>query len=157
MRKLTLIIIGLILIHPSQVRADDKEDVTAVIKKLWVDVSNKKVNSSTIFTKGVWQARSDGGLWDFLTPDEVETLINDSPNNLRFRPYHVEVGIIGQNKDVAYANYYLVGTITGPNRKVIASNYRTRASDIFIKENGKWVTVSMHYSPLHGGMGVVLD
>ena len=157
MKKLTLIIIGLILIQPPPAIAGDEEDVTAVIKKLWVDVSNKKVNASTIYSNGLWQAKSSGGLWDFLTPDKVETMINDSPNSLKFRPHHIEVGIVGKNKDVAHANYYLVGTITGPDGKIIAKDYRTRALEVMVKEEDAWVTVSAHYSPLHGGMGVILD
>ena len=157
MKKLTLLIIGLILIQPNPAMAGDEEDVTAVIKEFWVDVSNKKVNASKIYPNGLWQAKSSGGLWDFLTPNEVETMINDSPNNLKFRPHHIEVGIVGKNKDVAHANYYLVGTITGPDEKIIAKDYRTRALEVIVKKNNGWVIVSSHYSPLHGGMGVILD
>ena len=88
---------------------------------------------------------------------EVETMINDSPNNLKFRQHHIEVGIVGKNKDVAHASYYLVGTITGPDKKIIAKDYRTRALEVIVKKNNRWVIVSSHYSPLHGGMGVILD
>jgi hypothetical protein len=157
MKTLTLIIVGLILIQPPSAMAGDEEDVAAVLKKLWVDISNKKINTSTISSNGVWQAKSSGGLWDLLTPNEVITMINDSPNNLKFRPHHIEVGIVGKNKDVAHVNYYLVGTIAGPDGKIITKDYRTRASEVMVKKDNTWVTVSSHYSPLYGGMGVILD
>ena len=115
------------------------------------------MDSSLINPNGVWQARSDGGLWDFQSPKEIKSQIEDSPNTLNFRPYHIEVTIVGKNKDVAYTNYYLVGSITGPKGKVIASNYRTRASGTLIKNKGKWVAVGQHFSPLHGGSGVIFD
>ena len=43
MKTLTLIIVGLILIQPPSAMAGDEEDVAAVLKKLWVDISNKKI------------------------------------------------------------------------------------------------------------------
>ena len=60
MKKLTLIIIGLILIQPNPAMAGDEEDVTDVIKEFWVYVSNKKVNASKIHPNGLWQAKSSG-------------------------------------------------------------------------------------------------
>ena len=137
--------------------AGDKEDIVKQIKNQWVDFSKKKMDSSLINPNGAWQARSDGGLWDFQSPKEIKSQIEDSPNTLNFRPYHIEVTIVGKNKDVAYTNYYLVGSITGPKGKVIASNYRTRASGTLIKNKGKWVAVGQHFSPLHGGSGVIFD
>ena len=112
---------------------------------------------SLINPNGSWQARSDGGLWDFQSPKEIQSQIEDSPNTLNFRPYHIEVNIVGKSQDVAYTNYYLVGTITGPGRKVVAKNYRTRASGTLVKKAGKWVAVGQHFSPLHGGSGVIFD
>ena len=115
------------------------------------------MDSSLINPNGAWQARSDGGLWDFQSPKEIKSQIEDSPNTLNFRPYHIEVTIVGKSKDVAYTNYYLVGTITGRGGKVLANNYRTRASGTLVKKSGKWVSVGEHYSPLYGGSGVIFD
>ena len=61
------------------------------------DFSKKKMDSSLINPNGVWQARSDGGLWDFQSPKEIKSQIEDSPNTLNFRPYHIEVTIVGKN------------------------------------------------------------
>jgi len=137
--------------------AGDKEDVIKVIKKQWVDFSNKTVDMSTINPNGTWQATSQGGLWDFLSPKEQQSMVEDASNTLNFKPYHIEVTIVGKSKDVAYANYYLVGTIIGPDGKVIATNYRTRASGTSVKKGGTWVGVGQHFSPLYGGSGVIFD
>ena len=155
--KKVILVISLLLLFNNILFAGDKEDIIKQIKNQWVDFSKKKMDSSLINPNGVWQARSDGGLWDFQSPKEIKSQIEDSPNTLNFRPYHIEVTIVGKNKDVAYTNYYLVGSITGPKGKVIASNYRTRASGTLIKHKGKWVAVGQHFSPLHGGSGVIFD
>ena len=155
--KKVIVVISLLLFFSNILFAGDKEDIVKQIKNQWVDFSKKKMDSSLINPNGVWQARSDGGLWDYQSPKEIKSQIEDSPNTLNFRPYHIEVTIVGKNKDVAYTNYYLVGSITGPKGKVIASNYRTRASGTLIKNKGKWVAVGQHFSPLHGGSGVIFD
>ncbi len=155
MKKLLIVIVALFI--NNNVVAGDKEDIVNQIKKQWVDFSNKKMDLSLINPNGSWQARSDGGLWDFQSPKEIQSQIEDSPNTLNFRPYHIEVTIVGKSQDVAYTNYYLVGTITGRGGKVVANNYRTRASGTLVKKSGKWVSVGEHYSPLHGGSGVIFD
>jgi len=155
MKKLMLVVMGLLFVN--NLMAGDKEDIVAQTKKQWADFSKKKMDSSLINPNGAWQARSDGGLWDFQSPKEIKSQIEDSPNTLNFRPYHIEVTIVGKNKDVAYTSYYLVGSITGPGGKVIASNYRTRASGTLVKNKGKWVAVGQHFSPLYGGSGVIFD
>ena len=156
MKKILIVFAALILVN-NNVIAGDKEDITNQIKQLWVNFSNKKVDISLINPNGSWQASSEGGLWNFQSPKEIQSQIADSPNTLNFRPYHIEVTIIGKGQDVAYTNYYLIGTITGRGGKVVANNYRTRASGTLVKKAGKWVSVGEHYSPLYGGSGVIFD
>jgi len=156
MKKILIVFAALILVN-NNVIAGDKEDITNQIKQLWVNFSNKKVDMSLINPNGSWQASSEGGLWNFQSPKEIQSQIADSPNTLNFRPYHIEVTIVGKSQDVAYTNYYLVGTITGRGGKVVANNYRTRASGTLVKQSGKCVSVGDHYSPLHGGSGVIFD
>ena len=155
MRKLMLVVMGLLFVN--NLMAGDKEDIVALIKQQWVDFSNKTVDMSTFHPDGTWQATSQGGLWALQSPKEVKSQIEESPNTFNFRPHHIEVTIVGKNKDVAYTNYYLVGNITGPSGKVIAQNYRTRASGTLVKKGGKWLGVGQHFSPLYGGSGVIFD
>ena len=157
MKKLFLVAISLVLLNPAQLYAGDREDLIKQIEQNWVNYSNKTVDMSSTHPDGTWQATSQGGLWALQSPEEAKSQIEDSPNTLNFRPHHIEVTIVGKNKDVAYTNYYAVGKITGPDGKVIAENYRTRASQTFVKENGQWKVIGHHYSPLYGGSGVIFD
>jgi ketosteroid isomerase-like protein len=102
-------------------------------------------------------ATSEGGLWDIQTPKEVQSQTETNKNTLDARPHHIEVTLLGKNKDVAYTNHYAVGKITGPDGKVIVENYRTRVSETYVKENGQWKVIGNHYSPLYGGSGVIFD
>ena len=157
MKKLFLVAISLVLLNPAQLYAGDREDLIKQIEQRWVNYSNKTVDISTFHPDGTWQATSQGGLWALQSPEEAKSQIEDSPNTLNFRPHHIEVTIVGKNKDVAYTNYYAVGKITGPDGKVIAENYRTRFSGTLVKKGGKWLFVGRHASPLYGGSGVILD
>ena len=157
MKKILLVAISLVLLNPAQLYAGDKEDLIKQIKQNWVNVSNKTTDMSTFHPDGFWRASSEGGLWDFQTPKEVQSQTETNKNTLDARPHHIEVTILGKNKDAAYANFYLVGKITGPDGKVIAPNYRTRGSQTFVKENGQWKEIGHHYSPLYGGSGVIFD
>ena len=157
MKKIFLVAISLVLLNPAQLYAGDKEDLIKQIKQDWVNNSNKTTDMSTVHPDGVWNASSEGGLWDFQTPKEVQSQAETNKNTLDARPHHIEVIIVGKNKDVAYTNYYAVGKITGPDGKVIAENYRTRASQTFVKENGKWESIGNHYSTLYGGSGLIID
>ena len=84
-------------------------------------------------------------------------MVIDAPNIFDFTLYHINVKFVGEKQDVAYAAYYLAGNILDADRKVVVKNYRTRASEVPVQENGNWVSIGSHYSPLYGGSGVVFD
>jgi len=155
MKKLLIIVISIFFVN--NLMAGDKEDLIEQIKQQWVDFSNKKANMATINPNGSWQATSQGGLWQLLSPEASKAQIEGSPNTFNFSPRHIEVTILGKSKDVSFANYYLVGTINGPDGKPMATNYRTRASATFLKKGSKWVSIGQHFSPLYGGSGVIFD
>ena len=68
---------------------------------------------------GSWTATSEGGLWQFLSNEEFVSRAIDGPNILDIKPRHINVTIVGEKQDVAYAAYYLVGKILDADRKVI--------------------------------------
>ncbi len=155
MKKRMIFVIGILFIN--NLMAGDKEDLIEQIKQLWIDISNKKIDMATMNPDGAWQATSQGDLWQFLSPEGFKAQIEGSPYTLNFSPRHIEVTILGKSKDVAFANYYLVGTINGPDGKPIATNYRTRASGTMVEKGGKWIDIGQHYSPLYGGSGVIFE
>ena len=48
--------------------------------------------------------------------------------------------------------FYNEGSMKPVNGAAV-SHYLTRITQIFVKENDKWVVVASHYSPVTGGSG----
>ena len=156
MKNLSIILTALFLAFPAWAEAGDSDDIKAAIDRFWADAANKTPNPSGDNPAGVWQAASNGSLWDFLSPSESVAQTISSPYTNNFQPKHITVRIMGSDQDVAHAVYYLVGTISRDGETVI-TNYRTRVSQVYEKIDGKWLLSGAHYSALHGGSGVPQD
>jgi len=155
--KIILLFASTVLLLANDSSAGDREDIVAHIEQTWREIALKKPIVNMGHPDGQWVATSQGGLWEFLSPEEFGSMITDSPNVLAFKPYHINVSIVGEKQDVAYAAYYLVGNILDADHNPIVKNYRTRASEVSVKIDGKWLQIGGHYSPLYGGSGVKLD
>jgi hypothetical protein len=156
MKTLSIVLTVLFLAFPAWAEAGDQDDIKAAIDKFWADAATKTPDPSGDNPAGVWQAASNGSLWDFLSPAERAAQTASSPYTNNFQPKHVTVRIVGSGKDVAHAVYYLVGTISKDGEPV-NNNYRTRVSQVYEKIDGKWLLSGAHYSALHGGSGVPQD
>ena len=146
-----------LLIFVTEAPAGDREDVIADIEQSWKDFSLKNTAVDMGHSDGKWIATSEGGLWQFLSAAEFKAMRVDSANIFDFKPHHINVKFVGEKQDVAYAVYYLVGNILDADRNVVVKNYRTRASEVMVKQHGEWASIGGHYSPLYGGSGVVFD
>ena len=91
--------------------AGDEEEVIADIVQTWKDFSLKNPATEMSHSEGAWMATSEGGLWQFLTAEEANSMVIDAPNIFDFTPYHINVKFVGEKQDVAYAAYYLAGNI----------------------------------------------
>ncbi len=156
MKKLSIILAALFLAFPGWAEAGDQDDVKAAINRIWAAQATKTPDPSGDNPAGVWQAASNGSLWDFLSPSESVAQTISSPYTNNFQAKHITVRIMGSGQDVAHAVYYLVGTISRDGETVI-TNYRTRVSQVYEKNDGKWLLSGAHYSALHGGSGVSQD
>jgi len=156
MKTLSIVLTALFLAFPAWAEAGEQDDIKAAIDKFWADAATRTPDSSGDNPAGVWQAASNGSLWDFLSPAERAAQTASSPYTNNFQPKHVTVRIVGSGKDVAHAVYYLVGTISKDGEPV-NNNYRTRVSQVYEKIDGKWLLSGAHYSALHGGSGVPQD
>jgi len=136
--------------------SEEEQKIVNTVKETWKKLAAKEISDGLVGPKGVIQAYSSGGLWLVRTPEEMAAEVKAPPNTLQFTPYHINVKFLGSKKDVAYVTYYLVGTIVREEKEDII-NYRTRASNVMEKIDGKWVTSGSHYSPLFGGAGLVTD
>ena len=156
MKKLSIILTALFLAFPGWAEAGDQDDVKAAIDRYWADAATKTPDPSGDNPAGVWQAGSNGSLWNFQSPTERAAQTTSSPYTNNVQPKHITVRIMGSDQDVAHAVYYLVGTISRDGETVI-TNYRTRVSQVFEKIDGKWLLSGAHFSPLYGGSGVPQD
>ena len=153
----TVCVVSLVL--TTMATADESEEeqkIVNIVKETWTKVAAKEVSDGMIGPKGSIQAHSSGGLWIVRTPEAMATSMKESHNTLEFTPHHINVKFLGSKKDVAYVTYYLVGTIVREGKDDIP-NYRTRASNVMEKIDGKWVNSASHFSALFGGSGVVFD
>jgi hypothetical protein len=156
MKNLTILLTALFLTFPAWAEAGDQDDVKAAIDRFWANVATRTPAPSGDNPAGVWQAASNGSLWNFQAPAERAAQTTSSPYTNKCQPSHINVRIMGSGQDVAHAVYYLVGTISKDGESVI-NNYRTRVSQVFEKIEGKWLLSGAHFSPLYGGSGVPQD
>ena len=143
------------LIAPAN--ATDKKEIEAVtqtITEFVAGMSQGEVKASSVGDEPII-AYSSGGMWEYLSREEFIASMTEGPR-LVAKGYHIDVRLLGDAKDVAYASYYLGGKIMQDD-KVIVVDYRTRISQVFHKDGKNWVIVATHASPLFGGSGVLAN
>jgi hypothetical protein len=100
-----------------------------------------------VSSEGSLEFWSSGGLLHEvsadLAPDEFDSFALDVK--------HIHVITLVPGK-AAVAQYYSEGSIDRKNSSSVG-NYRTRATQVFVKENGEWKIRAAHWSPIAGGAG----
>jgi hypothetical protein len=97
--------------------------------------------------QGALEFWSSGGLLHTMTNDLQVNRFDD----ISLQAKHIEV-ISVANGEAAVAMYYNEGSLK-PLNGASVSHYLTRITQVFVKENDKWVVVAAHYSPVTGGSG----
>ena len=136
------------------VTATNKKEIETITEKITefvAGMSRGEVDTSSVADEPII-AYSSGGMWEYLNREEFIASMTEGPR-LVAKGYHINVRLLGEAKDVAYASYYLSGNITQDD-KVVVVDYRTRISQVFHKEGKNWVIVATHASPFFGGSGV---
>ena len=151
----------------SLVAANDKSDIESLINNHWESWNSNKYKDyiSTIHSGGTMNGDSNGSFWYEMIPTVKGLTENRKPgdksnfndmlyvkaNKKNFNARYLEIDVLVPGK-AAVAYYYLVGSFT--LRGVTKSDYRTRVSQVFVTEGGKWKIKSGHFSPLHSGSGI---
>jgi len=153
MKKITMLILGLCL-STNFLLANDKSDVIDAVKLHW-KYSNAKERGNyakSMHSKGTLNGDSNGSFW-YMQESTISAVRQglSSDDEQNFNPKYIEVEILEKGK-VALAYYYLVGSysINGVQK----NDYRTRVSQVFVKEKGSWKVKSGHFTPLHSGSGI---
>ena len=138
----------------SLVVANDRSDIESLINKHWESWNSNKYKDyiSTVHSGGTMNGDSNGSFWYEMVPTVKGITENRKPGDKsNFNARYLEIDILVPGK-AAVAYYYLVGSYT--LRGVTKSDYRTRVSQVFVTEKGKWKIKSGHFSPLHSGSGI---
>ena len=139
------------------VAATDTEvitEVTGKIREFVAGMAKGEVQAASVADEQII-AYSSGGMWEYLSGAEFIASMTEGPK-LVAKGYHINVRLLGDAKDVAYASYYLGGKITQDGEEIVV-DYRTRVSQVLQKDGKNWVIVATHASPLFGGSGVPAD
>ena len=150
MKKMLLAVTGLMIFCMSAAQADPATE--AAIKKHILDnnaysIRELKSPGGQVSKEGSMEFWSSGGLLQEVPPaDEVEEF-----DAFGLKPKHIHVITLVPGK-VAVAMYYSEGAIDRKNSAAVP-NYRTRATQVFVKEDGKWKVRAAHWSPISGGAG----
>ena len=105
-----------------------------------------KGQAESYSSEGALEFWSSGGLLN-----EIKTQASDEAYDIfTCRAKHIHVISLGAG--VAVAHYYSEGAMK-PEGLPAVPHYLTRASQVFVKEDGKWKVRSSHWSAVEGGSG----
>lgn len=150
MKKTLLVLLVTFAAWGTYAQADEATEA-AIIKLLMDDNAytkeNLKSRADNVSRNGSLEFWSSGGLLNEV-PDGLEPQEFDAFSiNLK----HITVITLVPG-EVAVAQYYSEGAMD-PKTSDAVSNYRTRVTQVFVKEDGNWKVRAAHWSPIAGGAG----
>jgi len=150
MNKRFITLIGLLVIastYAQTAMATEQEVKQLIINDNAYVKKHLKVPAGSYSSKGAMEFWSSGGL--------IQKVKADGPleeyDSFNIDVKHIQVSILVPGK-VALAHYYSEGSMA-PKGSPVVRNYRTRVSQVYTKEAGKWKVRSSHWSPITGGSG----
>jgi hypothetical protein len=149
-KKLAIMLIGLLSFGATLAQADmatEKEVTQSIVDSNAYVRKNLQGMPGEYSKDGAVEFWSSGGLMQEIpanTRPEEFVAYNVNPKHIR-----VTTVVPGQ---VAVAHFYAEGSMQ-PKGGTAVSNYRTRVSQVFVKEDGKWKIRASHWSPITGGAG----
>ena len=132
------IIVSALIITASQLIANDEAEVTEIVNKHWEyqNKKNWKKYVGTLYSGGTMNGDSNGSFWYMQESTVAAVTDGQAPSNeFNFKPRYIKIDVLEKGR-VAIAYYYLVGSysINGQEK----NDYRTRVSQVFVKEEGGW-------------------
>jgi len=150
MKKVLLVLTGILLFAGAFAHADEateQEVIKTIMDGNAYAKENLKDQDDTVSKDGSLEFWSSGGFLQELRagsePAEYESINIDAK--------HIQVITLVPDQ-IAVAQYYSEGSMA-PKGSAAVSNYRTRATQVFVKEDGKWKIRAGHWSPIAGGSG----
>ena len=109
--------------------------------------ANLKDQQAGVSKHGSVEFWSSGGLMQWSAPDGPLT----EYDKFTITAKHIKV-IELPGGESAVAMYYSEGTMARKGAPAV-TNYFTRVTQVFVKEDGEWVVRAAHWSPVQGGSG----
>lgn len=150
MKNKILLIAGLFIFASASAQADsatEQEIKNVILEGNAYTKQNLKGQADILSSEGSMEFWSSGGLLHNLSadvaPQEFESF------DIDVKHIHVITLVPGQ---AAVAQFYSEGSMQGKNESAV-HGYRVRATQVFVKEDGKWKIRAAHWSPIAGGKG----
>lgn len=150
MKSAILVLVSMFLFGSAFARADEateQEVIKTILDGNAYAKKNLRDQEDTVSKDGSLEFWSSGGLLQEVKaggkPEEYES------TNIDAKHIHVITLVTGK---VAVAQYYSEGSMTRKGSAAV-SNYRTRVTQVYVKEDGKWKVRAAHWSPIAGGSG----
>ena len=132
----------------STVMADTATEIREVILESIAHMNKELINDPMRLSKdGSTEFYSSGGLLNYLN----RTSGGDTFEIFQGSIKHIEVVVLVEGQ-AAVAHFYHEAVMK-PTGLPAVPNYRTRVTQVFVKEDGAWKIRAAHWSPLMGGAG----
>ena len=126
----------------------DETEIIKLIQSNW-EINNKgNIDVRLMSEDGYYAFNSTGGL---MVYDKNPNIRKNEWDSVSLTAKHIKVVSLVPG-EAAVAMYYSEGSMT-PKGSAAVPHYMTRVTEVFIKEKGKWVMKTAHYSPISGGSG----
>lgn len=145
----TLVIAGLAM-SPSLAygQSQTEQEVTQTILEGAEYVTTNLMGQTDTYSRhGALEFWSSGGLLNEIPPNSRP----DGWDAINITPKHIKVIPLVEGQ-AAVALYYSEGMMK-PKGSAAVSNYLTRVTQVFVKEDGKWKVRASHWSAVTGGLG----
>jgi hypothetical protein len=150
MKKVVYLLAGILSFSGAPALADavtEQEVIQTIIDSNAYSKRNLKDREGDLSNDGSVEFWSSGGLMHEIPgdapPSEYEAL------NIDVKHIQVITLVPGQ---AAVAQYYSEGSMK-PKGSPAVSDYRTRVTQVFVKESGQWKVRAAHWSPIASGSG----
>ena len=146
LKGLSLILVATLLSNAAQ--AGTQEEIRDVVKAN-IAYTNKMMSQdpNRISEQGSKEFFSSGGLLNTIYRDSDASDFEYFSGSVK----HIEVVVLVEGQ-AAVAHYYQEAVMK-PKGLPAVPNYRTRVTQVFVKEDGMWRIKAAHWSPLQGGAG----
>jgi hypothetical protein len=150
MKNVALILTGIFMLAGMPGHADEATEQAVIDTLMASNAYTKKYlkrMDDVVSMDGSLEFWSNGGLLNKIGPDtppqEYESF------DLSLTNITIITLVPGQ---IAVAQYYSEGSLH-PKSSTAVNDYRTRVTQVFVKEDGKWKARAGHWSPIDGKSG----